>query len=421
MRRRLSMDGSRMYSLIEKLNFVRVSGTEEEARAAQIIQSECAGFGLNAEIESFKTQDGFVSETVLEVLEPYRKDYVCEAYRRSANIDAIADMEYAEDGLEVNLLSVRDKIILINQPVGKKNYEALLKAQPACVVTGDGDLLDDPSATDLQPGILRSMITDPFDDRLCVITVRRTDLYEMIVKGTSKARVKVISNDVENTSGNVTALIRGSRYPDEIIAFTGHMDSTQFSHGCYDNAAGSAMLLERARHYPLNPPSRSLRFVWTGSEERGLLGSKSFVSTHEDEIKKTRLCINCDLAGSPAGHEFAIVTGPKELTAHIDMLMKEHGYAVETRTDTYSSDCIPFADAGIPAVSIGRFGAHGMSYIHNRNDVITYISVPSLQKTADITLLFADRMDKAVFLPFERKMPEEMKKKVDEYLMKKGC
>ena len=103
------------------------------------------------------------------------------------------------------------------------------------------------------------------------------------------------------------------------------------------------------------------------------------------------------------------------------MLMKEHGNAVETRTDTYSSDCIPFADAGVPAVSLGRFGAPGMSYIHSRKDVIDYVCPAALQKSADIALLFTDRMDKAVCLPFERKIPDEMKKKVDEYLMKKGC
>ena len=415
------MNGNRMYELIEKLNFVRVSGTKEEQQAAEIIKKECESFGLSAAIEPFQTKDGFVTETVLEITEPYQKAYEAKAYLRSASIDTDGEVVYAEDGLEVNLLGIKDKIAIINQPVGKKNYEALLKAAPACVITGDGDVLDDLDKTDLQPGMLRPVITDPFEGRLCVVAVRKKDLYVMICKGACRARVKVVSSDFENTSRNVTAFIRGSKYPDEIIAFTGHMDSTQFSHGCYDNAAGSAMLMELARYYSANPPERSMRFIWTGSEERGLLGSKSFVATHEEELKNVRLCINCDLAGSPAGHEFAIVTGPKELTAHIDMLMKEHGYAVETRTDTYSSDCIPFADAGVPAVSLGRFGAPGMSSIHSRKDVIDYVCPAALQKSADIALLFTDRMDKAVCLPFERKIPDEMKKKVDEYLMKKGC
>ncbi len=414
------MDGKRMYSLIEKMNFVRVSGTPEEEKVADILRAECASFGLKTEIDEFATQDGEVTRTFLEVLEPYRKTYEAKAYRRSASLEATAEMEYAEDALPVNLLDAKEKIIYINTPVGKKNYEQLIKAEPACVIAGDGDMLDHLDETDLQPGMLRPVFTDPFDKRLCVVTVRKRDLYEMIVKGASKARVEVKSRDFENTSRNVTAFIPGTKRPEEIIAFTAHMDSTQFSHGCYDNAAGSAILMELARHYMLNPPERSLRFIWTGSEERGLLGSKHFVAANEDEVKKTRLCINCDLAGSPAGHEFAIVTGPKELTDHIDMLMKEEGYAVETRTDTYSSDCIPFADSGVPAVSIGRFGTPGMSYIHSRRDVIDYVCAPSLEKTGRIVLLFAERMNRAACLPFERKIPDDIRKKVDEYLSKKG-
>ena len=414
------MDGERMYSLIEKLNFVRVSGTEEEQKAAEIIKAECESFSLEAAIDPFATQDGEVIETVLEVTAPYRKQYAAKAYRRSACFEGEAEVLYAEDGLEVNLIGVKDKIILLNNPVGKKNYEQLLKAAPAAVITGDGDLLDREEDSDLIRGMLRPVITDGFERRLCAVGVRKKDLFEMIVKGASAMRLKVVSRDFENTSRNVTAFIKGSKYPDEVISFTGHMDSTEFSHGCYDNAAGSAVLMELARYYTQNPPCRSMRFIWTGSEERGLLGSKHFVAENADEVKNTRLNINCDLAGSPAGHEFAIVTGPKELTAHIDMLMKEAGFAVETRTDTYSSDCIPFADAGVPAVSIGRFGAHGMSYIHNRNDVIDYVCPSALQKTAEVAFLFTERMDKAAAMPFERKIPDDIKKKVDEYLMKKG-
>lgn len=413
------MDGKRMFSLIEKMNFVRVSGTPEEKKVAQILKDECASFGLNAEIEEFPTQDGCVSETYLEVLEPYNKVYKAEAFRRSGSCDLTADVKYCEDGLEVNLMNTKGKIILLNVGVGKDKYKSLIESGTACVIVGDGDFMDHYEETDLQPGMLRPIITDDYDTRLCVMAVRKRDLYEMILNGATKAKVKIVSRDIENTSRNVTAFIPGTRYPDEIIAFTGHMDSTQFSHGCYDNAAGSALLMDLARYYTENPPARSMRFVWTGSEERGLLGSKHFVKTHDEEVKSTRLCINCDLAGSVAGHEFAFVTGPETLANHIDMMMKEAGYAVEVRADTYSSDCIPYADAGVPSVSIGRFGAPGMSYIHNRRDIIDFVCASAMQTTGDIAFLFTDKMDKASCLPFARSIPEEMKKKVDNYLMKK--
>lgn len=413
------MDGNRMFGLIEKLNFVRVSGTPEEKKAAEIIRDEAASFGFKTEIEEFKTKDGKVSETVLEVLEPYHKVYTAIAHRRSACVDGTFDAYYAEDALDVNLIGASGKAIYINTPVNKKNYARLLKASPACVIVGNGDLRDHEDETDLIQGMLRPILTDDFDERLCAVEVRMKDLFEMIKLGASKMRVKVVSEDFENTSRIVTGVIEGSDRKEEIISFVGHMDSTQYSHGCYDNAAGSALIMELARCFMENKPRRTLRFIWAGSEERGLLGSKYFVKAHEDEVKKTRLCVNCDLAGSIAGHEAAIVTGPDSLTRHIDMMMKEAGYAVETRTDTYSSDCIPFADSGVPAVSILRFGAPGMSYIHNRHDVIDYVWAPAMQKTGDILHLFATKMDGAEFFPVERVIPDEMVKKVDEYLQKK--
>ena len=413
------MNGQRMYDFIKSFDFVRVSGTAEELRGAEMIQAECASFGFETQIESFPTEDGEVIETQLEVLEPYKKVYEARAFRRSACIDDTAEVKYAEDGLPVNLLGCEGKILLLNVNINRKKYEALMTAKPAAVIVGEGDMLDRNDETDLQPGMLRPFVTEGIEGRLCAVTVRKKDLYDMIVSGASKMRLKVVARDFENTSRNVIGTIPGTRYPDQVIAFTAHMDSTQFSHGCYDNAAGSANLLELARYYTKNPPARTLRFIWTGSEERGLLGSKYFVSAHKEEMENTRLCVNIDLAGSPAGKDFAIVTGPSELTNHIDMTLKEAGHAAETRTDTYSSDCIPYADNGVPAVSLGRFGAPGMSYIHSRKDRLEYVSASSLENTGKMVELLVDRFVNAACLPFERTIPDDIKKKVDEYLLKK--
>ena len=48
----------------------------------------------------------------------------------------------------------------------------------------------------------------------------------------------------------------------------------------------------------------------------------------------------------------------------------------------YSSDSIPFADSGIPAVNFTRFGAQGAAYIHDRFDTLAFLSPEALEKTA---------------------------------------
>ena len=121
------MDGQRMFELIEKLNFVRVSGTPGEEEAARILLQECEALGLDACIDPFPEQDGEIAETALEVTKPYRKVYEASALRRSMSALGEARVLYAEDALPANLVDAEGAILIINTAAGRKNYEALLQ------------------------------------------------------------------------------------------------------------------------------------------------------------------------------------------------------------------------------------------------------------------------------------------------------
>ena len=409
------MNGKRMYELLEKMNYVRVGGTEEEKKTAELLQAECASFGLEAKIEEFELEDGELGECYFEVTEPYQKSYEMRAYKRCASVEAEAEILYVEDALPANLRNAKDKILFINGGLGYDKYETFLKTGAKCIVMGSGSALDRVEDTDIRFGMFRSQMTEKFENRLSALNVRTKDLFEMLVKGAKKAKVKIESKDTTSTSRNVVAYIKGTEKPEEVIALTAHYDSVPDSPGIYDNAAGSAILMELARYFVANPPRYTLCLIWTGSEERGLLGSKAFVKDHEEELKNIQLAVNFDLAGNIAGHEFSIVTGPEELKGYLEVQAKEKGWAVSVSQDTYSSDGLPFADNGIPAVSIGRFGAPDMSFIHDRRDQIQFVSADAMEITAVRALDFVDRMDKAVMMPFERTMPDNMKTKIDEY------
>jgi len=90
-------------------------------------------------------------------------------------------------------------------------------------------------------------------------------------------------------SPNVAGLLRGSdpRLRDEIVVFTAHLDhlgigapvsGDSIYNGAYDNATGSAALIELARAFAAFPerPRRSLLFVAVTGEEKGLQGSDYF-------------------------------------------------------------------------------------------------------------------------------------------------
>lgn len=87
---------------------------------------------------------------------------------------------------------------------------------------------------------------------------------------------------------NVIAEIKGSKYPNEYVIISGHLDSWDGpgSLGVTDNGTGSAVTMEAARILKaVNArPLRTIRFVLWAGEEQGLLGSKGYVDSHKEDL-----------------------------------------------------------------------------------------------------------------------------------------
>lgn len=89
------------------------------------------------------------------------------------------------------------------------------------------------------------------------------------------------------------------------------------------------------------------------------MGSKHDVQAHPDMVEKCIQMINVDMAGVAMGSDRCIVTGEMGTVHHLDQLFKAAGLPVQVSQDIYSSDCMPFADKGVPCVNLARFGANG--------------------------------------------------------------
>lgn len=101
-----------------------------------------------------------------------------------------------------------------------------------------------------------------------------------------RIRARVVTRHAAATSPNVLGLLRGSdpKLAGQAIVLTAHLDHLGISepvngdsinNGAYDNATGTAMLLEVARAFArLKPrPKRSILFAAVTAEEKGLQGS----------------------------------------------------------------------------------------------------------------------------------------------------
>ena len=411
-------DAKRAFAFLDKMGFVRVAGSEEELRAAKMLQEECASIGVDAVIEEFKILGGEVEVAELEVIAPYQQKYTCTGYKRCLDADNLeAELVYIENGADASLVDVKGKIVLCNAQPRLAVYRKLLEAGAAGFIAMTGAMRDTEEDSDLPTGMLRKTLTA--FGKLPAVSVRMTDAFDMITRGANKVRLTVKGKEVELTSHNVVATIPGTKYPDQIISMGAHYDSVPFSTGVYDNGAGSVILLEALRHFKANPPERTMKFMWYGSEEVGLEGSKAYVRDHEDELKKHIFMVNVDVAAPVIGSESAMVMASEELTHFTDLYLKMRGYSVAVKQDIYSSDSIPFADKGIPAINFCRFGTHGSAYIHNRHDVIKYLSAEALEKTLVYTIDFTDMLVNCVAFPTKREVPKEIVEKVDKYLFKK--
>ena len=124
---------------------------------------------------------------------------------------------------------------------------------------------------------------------------------------------------------------------------------------------------------------------------------------------------------SQQGKFIYCATAEEKVCHYIAYMASELGFAIDGRQDVYSSDSPPFADKGVPAVNLIRFGVPGAGYIHNRHDNLksNYLSAEALDITLQQALMFAKRVDGATLFPIERKVSDEIVKKVDEYLFKK--
>ena len=412
--------GKREWELLEKIGFTRIAGSPEEEKAAQILKEECDKLGVPAIIQPFEIEQGIVEEATLEILEPFQQEIPVTGYQCAQNTPEEgleAPFLYVENADDVSLSDARGKIVLVNGYMRVPLFRKLMKAGVAGIVTMEGQLRDKREETDLSTRKLRRTLR-AFGN-VPMVHTRVLDAIDMVRKGACKARMVLKGRTEERTSHNVVATVLGTQRPQEILSFGAHYDSVAFSKGVYDNGAGSVINMEVLRYFAENPPKRTLKFVWYGSEEIGLEGSWAYVKAHKEELEAHKLMINVDVGGPVLGVDRITATAEKALAAYLEYFVKIHGFTAEVKQGIYSSDSIPFADSGVPGVNFSRDGAPGAAYIHDRFDTLSFLSADMLEKTTRIVLEFGKEMANAALVPVERKIPQNIVEDVEKYLYKK--
>jgi len=410
--------GERALNFMKDMDYERVAGLPGEKRGADTIVKHLSDMGAVSRTEEFEIDRYEIQTAKLVTYSPERCEYTVTGYGLSGNTapeGLRAPFLYADNACDILLSQAKGKIILVNDHPTKLIYKKMSDAGVVGFITVSGLVTDDPGKTDLELRALRKIshrngqLSNENVRVIPGVTIRANDAVALIESCPDEAEITLIQTEVKAVSRNVITEIQGTDKKDEWIVFGAHYDTVPFSHGMYDNASGSSCILEAYRYFSENPPLRSLRFIWFGTEEQGFRGGSYHLEANPEEKDSVKLMINMDLGGQVIGNYFAVVTAEQKLCSILEFIAQEVGFGLTVKHDIYSSDSEAYADNGIPAVSFLRAGTIG----HSRYDTLDLISARVLDESIRFMLLFSEKLINSEVFPVSKVIPDNLKEKLD--------
>lgn len=404
------MELQKLRQILTDTAYIRTGGSAGERRCAEYIRGVCAELGLSARLEEFPVDLADIREARLWC---DGEEIPCVGYACAGSGQVEAPLYYLTNLDPWSLSQCRGKIVLSDKLMGYWTYKDIREAGALAFITYNGNI-NFPDH-DLEPRELRTYVSE--GKTIPGVHVHVSTAIDLVNRGVETAKLVLDQVQYQGPSQNVILDLPGES--EDTLVFSAHYDSTPTSVGVWDNMSGSAALLALAEYYRDHPHRCALRFVWCGSEERGLLGAKAYCEKHGEDLEKTVLNINLDMVGCIMGKPIACCTSEDKLVHYIEYLASELGYPMEARQGVYSSDSTPFADHGVPAVSFARIAPPNTASIHNRYDTMALMKMEHLQQDIEFIAAFADHMVNARCCPVKREIPDNMKTKLDEYLNRK--
>jgi hypothetical protein len=195
------------------------------------------------------------------------------------------------------------------------------------------------------------------------------------------------------TGANVIGEITGKKYPDQVVAIGGHLDSWDPGTGAIDDGAGVAIAMAAGKLIGDLPqrPDRTIRVIAFANEEMGLWGGRAYADKHAADVGKHQLGTESDFG---AGKVWRMSASVKP-SAHgaIDQIAKvlaPIGVAYDTkRPGGGGSDLSQMHDKGMAALSLTQDGTDYFDYHHTANDTLDKINPKDLAQNVAVYAAFS--------------------------------
>jgi Zn-dependent M28 family amino/carboxypeptidase len=201
---------------------------------------------------------------------------------------------------------------------------------------------------------------------------------------------------------NIIGWVKGTQYPENFIVISAHYDHVgvidgEIYHGASDNASGTACILAMAKYFKQHPHACSLIFAAFDNEEKGSIGSHSFVDSLPPELhlRDIKLNLNLDMIARNDKNELfvcGIFQNPsygeaiKEIQNKTSVhLLMGHDTGMDRENWVSLSDHIAFHKKNIPFL---YFGVEDHVDYHKPADTWDKINLPEYIENCNMITLF---------------------------------
>ncbi|CAL1530737.1 unnamed protein product [Lymnaea stagnalis] len=211
------------------------------------------------------------------------------------------------------------------------------------------------------------------------------------------------------TSYNTVAEIKGSKYPEQIVLVSGHLDSWDVGQGAMDDGGGAfisweALSLVRQLGFR---PKRTLRVVLWTCEEFGVVGGQDYFKVHRNESVNMDIVMESDMGTfTPKGLEFTGSDEAMKILSYLASKLLGRVNASVVDPGAEMSDIFNWPDVGVPAASIMTDNGNYFDFHHSQGDTMTVQSTTAMDLCAAVWAVTAFTLaDLEEMLPANRTLP----------------
>ncbi len=197
----------------------------------------------------------------------------------------------------------------------------------------------------------------------------------------------------EYTGANVIGEITGRKYPDQVVAIGGHLDSWDPGTGAIDDGAGVAIAMAAAKLIRDLPqrPDRTIRVIAFANEEMGLWGGRAYADKHAGEVARFQLGTESDFGAGPIWRMSASVKpAARGAIEQIANVLAPLGVAYDASLPGGGgSDLSQMHAKGMAALSLTQDGTRYFDWHHTANDTLDKIVPQELAQNVAVYAAFS--------------------------------